>query len=801
MIYKWAISFFCYIYCDMKKCRYIELFAGVGGFHVGLDKSDKDFYKCVMANQWEPGTKDQFAANIYRKRFPNDLLINDDICKVSGKDIDCDMLTGGFCCLGANTRILTNDGYKFIVDVKEGDMVLSHDNQYHKVNKLMYQGIQQTYKIVGSGFIDMYATGNHKFFVREKHYKFKVDENKKACRYRIFNKPEWKTVDEFKDNCKKFYVGTAINQNSVVPIWKGVDVYTGFQTKRTLCSLDMYDENLWYIIGRFLGDGWIIKQNKLGDLRYKYKGIGICCGKTEYDDLKKKISSRYRYTFSKNVTVYNLLFHNVELAAFCEQFYSSNHNAHTKRIPGFVYDLPVNLLKSLLDGYQDSDGCITGIYNQFSSVSEELLYGIAHCIEKVYHKPTLIFKNNVPNKKIIDGRLVNQSPFYTLRYRCNESVHHTYFYEDGYIWYPITKVEESVEQPVYDIEVDESHSFIANHCIVHNCQDYSIVCNKSKSMGIEGEKGVLWWEVVRLITEMRLKPKYLLLENVDRMLISPSKQRGRDFALILQSLINLGYNIEWRVINATDYGMPQKRKRVFMFGFLKDEFKVDNPTDWLYEDGILAKAFPIKKTDIGLWELDGKVLDNNLVSLSNNFNKKNIENHPFENGGVVIDGKIYTDKLIPDYNGPYTTLGDILVKGDDRVLITSEYYIKDEDIKKWEYVKGHKEFKRISKDGYEYTYSEGSMAFPDYLDRPARTLITSEVSNTPNRFTHIIKDPENGRLRRLIPLELERIQMFPDNHTEGITDKKRGFLMGNALVCGIVERIGNELKKRIYDRM
>ena len=162
----------------------------------------------------------------------------------------------------------------------------------------MYQGIQQTYKIVGSGFIDMYATGNHKFFVREKHYKFKVDENKKACRYRIFNKPEWKTVDEFKDNCKKFYVGTAINQNSVVPIWKGVDVYTGFQTKRTLCSLDMYDENLWYIIGRFLGDGWIIKQDKLGDLRYKYKGIGsgttaVACINTERNFIGFEITEQY----------------------------------------------------------------------------------------------------------------------------------------------------------------------------------------------------------------------------------------------------------------------------------------------------------------------------------------------------------------------------------------------------------------------------------------------------------------------------------------------------------------------------
>ena len=412
----------------MDKCRYIELFAGVGGFHVGLDRSDKDFYQCVMANQWEPGAKDQFAANIYKQRFPDDLLINDDICKVSGKDLEADLMVGGFCC-----------------------------------------------------------------------------------------------------------------------------------------------------------------------------------------------------------------------------------------------------------------------------------------------------------------------------------------------------------------------------------QDYSVANNKSRALGIEGKKGVLWWEIIRLINEMKVKPKFLLFENVDRMLISPSHQRGRDFALIVQSLINLGYDMEWRVIDASKYGMPQKRKRIFIFAFLRGTFDEICPDDWLYDDGVLANVFPIKSNpDPGLWGLDGRMMTSDLVNLSDNFNKGNVVLNPFENAGVVIDGLVYTNRVETNYNGPYTVLGDILAKGDDRKFITDDYYIPDEDVKKWEYAKGSKQITRTTEDGYKYNYTEGGMAFPDPLDRPARTLITSEVSTTPNRFTHIIKDPETGKLRRLIPLELERIQMFPDNHTEGITDKKRGFLMGNALVCGIVERIGNELKRRIW---
>ena len=327
------------------------------------------------------------------------------------------------------------------------------------------------------------------------------------------------------------------------------------------------------------------------------------------------------------------------------------------------------------------------------------------------------------------------------------------------------------------------------------CQDYSVARNKSKSFGIEGKKGVLWWQVIRLIWEMKKKPTYLLFENVDRMIISPAKQRGRDFALILQSLINLGYDIEWRVINAADYGMPQKRKRIFLFAFQNGSFEVKSPDSWLFKDGVLAKAFPVKEEVIGLWGLDGRKLDSDLVNLSNNFNRKNVVPNPFENAGIVINGLVYTYKVIPDYSGPYTTLGDILVKDGN---IPDEYYLNDFDLDQWKYMKGKKELKRTSKDGFEYNYTEGSMPFPDPLDKPARTLITSEVSNTPNRFTHVVEDPKTKRYRRLLPVELERIQMFPDNHTEGTTDKKRGFLMGNALVCGIVERIGIELKKRIW---
>lgn len=94
-------------------------------------------------------------------------------------------------------------------------------------------------------------------------------------------------------------------------------------------------------------------------------------------------------------------------------------------------------------------------------------------------------------------------------------------------------------------------------------------------------------------------------------------------------------------------------------------------------------------------------------------------------------------------------------------------------------------------------YSEGGMAFPDPLDKPSRTIITSEGNKSANRFSHVISDPVNGRLRRLVPIELERLDMFPDRHTEGEADEKRAFFMGNALVCGIITNVGKELMERL----
>ena len=329
------------------------------------------------------------------------------------------------------------------------------------------------------------------------------------------------------------------------------------------------------------------------------------------------------------------------------------------------------------------------------------------------------------------------------------------------------------------------------------CQDYSVATTLKNSKGLIGKKGVLWWSIFKILNEVKKKPKYLLLENVDRLLISPSKRRGKDFAIILQSLNSLGYAVEWRVFNAADYGMPQRRRRVFFFAYKNSskifkELSKSNYEDWIISEGIIAKAFPamkdLKKNISNSFSLKGDIVD-----ISENFNYEG-KKVMFMNSGVMINGYVKTFKVEPKYSGVKACLKNIVV---DRKNIEDEFYIKKEDLDKWKYLKGAKREYRKDKKGFEYFYSEGGMIFPDSMDMPSRTIITGEGGKSPSRFKHVIQT-KNG-LRRLIPIELERLNMFPDNFTEreNVSNSKRAFLMGNALVIGVVEKLGESLKNRI----
>ena len=327
------------------------------------------------------------------------------------------------------------------------------------------------------------------------------------------------------------------------------------------------------------------------------------------------------------------------------------------------------------------------------------------------------------------------------------------------------------------------------------CQDYSVARSLSNEKGIEGKKGVLWWEIAEVLETKQ--PPFVLLENVDRLLRSPSTQRGRDFGIMLRTFLDNGYAVEWRVINAAEYGFPQKRRRVFIFAYHQstnyyEKMRKYSAEQLVYSDGIFASNFPIKDTKL---EKGNTIISQDefedIVYISDEFN------FHFFNAGCMINGIVHTYKVEAIDCKHITTLGDVLENG----VVDEKYFLLDEKLEKWTFLKGSKRIERKKPNGETYYFSEGQLSFPDKLDVPARTMLTSE--STTNRSSHVVKDVKSGNLRTLTPVEAERIQMFPDNWTnvnsKAMTERRRYFMMGNALVVGVVERLGKYLEKIVEE--
>lgn len=386
----------------------------------------------------------------------------------------------------------------------------------------------------------------------------------------------------------------------------------------------------------------------------------------------------------------------------------------------------------------------------------------------------------------------------------NKKPHHRHFETIWFNqWEPSTKKQHAHETYVdrfgyineyTNVDIAQVIDKVPDHDLLVGgfpCQDYSVARNLSSAKGLEGKKGVLWWSIYNILKNKGSKaPNYLMLENVDRLLKSPAQQRGRDFAIILSTLNELGYVVEWRIINAADYGMPQRRRRIFILGYKKGSpihtrfTKHGSIENWLREDGLTAQAFPVDFVS----GIQTHEIHKDPVVISKDTKTYHPKKSPFAEAGIAFDYVAHTVTTTPKYDGDRITLADILLDERD---VPDEFYISEEDLSRWKYLKGAKNEKRKTVDGFEFTYTEGGMVFPDALDKPSRTIITGEGGKTPSRFKHVVQTKKG--LRRLTPLELERLCMFPDNHTDGHGDSRRAFFMGNALVVGVIEKLGKKL--------
>lgn len=338
-----------------------------------------------------------------------------------------------------------------------------------------------------------------------------------------------------------------------------------------------------------------------------------------------------------------------------------------------------------------------------------------------------------------------------------------------------------------DIALVDKKKIPAHNLLVGGfpCQDYSVARPASGADGIEGKKGVLWWQIRDTI--IAKKPPFCLFENVDRLLKSPAKQRGRDFGIILYCLYELGYDVEWRVINAADYGCAQRRRRTFIFAYrsntnyYKKQSKISSE-QVIKKSGFFASQFKIEQ-DCKI--LDTEFSEDDIIKISKCFQFN------FKNSGYMHKNKIYTSEVTPLFEKPIV-LKQIIEKKVDK-----KYYIT-KNMDKWKYLKGAKKIPKVTSTGFEYIYSEGPVGFPDKLDMPARTMLTSE--STVNRSSHAIKDPETNKIRIITPIEAERIQGFDDNWTNtGMPEKFRYFCMGNALVVPLITRMAKGFDKIFKD--
>ena len=572
--------------------------------------------KGISANYNEPMTKEQIkrqgeekCRTIYNNIIATHNLVS--VTNVKGKDLDitetdkyCYVRSYSFPCFTADNLVLTSIGYKSIAEIKVGDLVLTHDNTYKKVTKTFDNGVKPTLKINAMAVDEITCTHNHRFYVR-------TMSRVGHLQHREFSTPYWKQA---KDLTKKDYLGVAINQNSIIPKWEYV--------KKSKISSLMSNYDFWWIIGRYIGDGWVRNQG----------GIIISCPYSQVEYLKERIERLFHCNIVKERTACNIHIPMKELGVFVEQF---GRGAINKKLTNTILDLPNDLLKGFLEGYQSADGCIVNNLHKISTISREIVYGTAQCIAKVYKTPYRIYKTARPPKHIIEGRIVNQHDVYELVWKEQKCKQDKAFYEDGYIWYPLRSVEYLGKNNVYDIEVENNHSFTVQNTIVHNCQDLSSA-GLQKGMDKDGNtRSGLLWEVERILNELSTEggqlPQVLLMENVPEVIGS---KNIHNFAKWVEILDKLGYRSKWHVLNAKDYGIPQNRNRCFMVSILGDywyefpkKIKLEHKLKDLLEDNVDEKYYITTKQieQIKSWNTYQNPLDNTAILPVVNDNTEKIE--------------------------------------------------------------------------------------------------------------------------------------------------------------------------------
>lgn len=528
----------------------IKVFTVCSGYDsqcMALDMLKKEFdsfdYELVGWSEIDP-----HAIKLHNLFYPQWADRNfGDVTKIDWANIpDFDLFTYSTPCFVKGTMVLTSNGYKPIEDVEVGDMVLTHTNEYKMVTEIMQHPSNDLFKIKAMMLDELVCTGNHPFYVRKKVRKGHLGQ-------RHFCPPEW---IEAKSLSKDYYLGYAINTDSKLPQWNGVkDGRWGHDNIANNISKMIESPSFWYVMGRYVSDGY-----RMGVLR---KRIVINCSnqnKQSLIDALDVLGINYNIIESKvccGVYIYDNEWHR----------FTQRYDTFNNKVDAETLALPSHLLEHFISGVVDSSGCKVGELTKVKCASKELVYGLAQCIAKVYHRPSSIKKTIKKKINKFDGRVVYQYDEYTITWKECDNKQDKAFYEDGVIWYPINSVEPLNEkQIVYNMEVEDDHTYTANGAIVHNCQDISTAGQQRGIAEGSGTRSSILWECKRAITIKR--PKVLLMENVKALV---GKKFKPYFDKWLEFLGSQGYSNYWQVMNAKNYEIPQNRERVFCVSVLNSE--------------------------------------------------------------------------------------------------------------------------------------------------------------------------------------------------------------------------------------
>ena len=738
---------------------FIDLFCGIGGFHQALSKLGA---KCVLACDI-----DKDCRVVYKDNYGIDPVNN--IKDIDEKNmVDFDIICGGFPCFIAGTQTLTNTGYKNIEDVEITDKLLTHTGKFQDISNLQrkkYTGNLFDIKIKYHSDL-VVSTEEHPFYIREKKGKDS------------FGEPVWKSANELTMND---YFGMVINNNKIIPEFTFEKKINKYKTEQIHIKLDELD--YWFMMGYFVGDGWIEEILKPDGIRCMHKirfTINSTDEKEVFDRINKVIPITDKMCNTgnkcKKFGCCDFVWYNI--------FKQFGKYAHGKLIPEWVQDAPKEFVQEFIHGYMKADGCITrNKILQITTVSRNLSYGLQRLYLKLGHIFS-VHKCIRPNTCVIEGRKVNQRDTYCVRGILKKERKTAAFIENNYVWFPpveITK-RETMNTTVYNFEVENDNSYVVENICVHNCQAFS---NGGNKKCFDDERGLLFDEIIR-IAKVK-KPKFMFLENVKHIL---KVSNGEVIEYIKKKIAMTGYHLQIFQMSPHNYGIPQQRERVYFVCIRNDIYDGTDITLPIYEGTIEFQRFLDKKEDVAQkYFIDGDTL--NTLEAWDEMIKK------FE-----VDEKISPTILINDAYKSYTQQ-----EFDDFPDWKQEYITKNKPLiqkYKTEFDEWYKKYstklqKReiYGKLEWQTGHIKPNDSIFNYFIQFRQSGIRVKKAQYFPTLVAISQIPIYGKEKRYItPRECSRLQSFPETFKLSPSDKISYKQMGNSVnVDNVHTVISSTLKK------